>query len=123
MKLLTVWTAKENTPPSKWKEETEIQRVEIRQNVSFHQVRQQVAWTPGLGCMYSDVAWKKIQTPETGTQTDMVRKINGKYKSHKIHFVNIKNGETATDHNTIGITLAEEFAFNSSTNHYTPEFQ
>lgn len=54
---------------------------------------------------------------------DMIRKINGKYKSYKIHFLNKKNGEIATDHNTIGETLAEEFAFNSSTNHYTPEFQ
>ena len=54
---------------------------------------------------------------------DMVGKISGKNKRQKVHFLHQKDGNLATDYKTIGETLAEEFASNSSTSHYTTEFQ
>jgi hypothetical protein len=54
----------------KWKEEKEIQRVRITQNISFHQARQQVTPTPAPGHLFSDVARKKVQTSEVSTQTN-----------------------------------------------------
>jgi ribonuclease HI len=54
---------------------------------------------------------------------DMVRKISGKYRGHQIHHLQQKNGDTATDKESIAETLADEFAYNSSTSHYTTKFQ
>ena len=53
----------------------------------------------------------------------MIRKISGNYKNHTVHFLEKKNGETATDHPSIADTLADEFSYNSSTEHYSLEFQ
>ena len=54
---------------------------------------------------------------------DMVRKISGKYKGPSIKQLSLKNGEIATDKESIAEALADEFAFNSSTNHYSEKFQ
>ena len=54
---------------------------------------------------------------------DMVAKISGKHRASKVNFLKTKNGDVATDLGTIGETLAEEFSSNSSTSHYTSEFQ
>jgi ribonuclease HI len=54
---------------------------------------------------------------------DMVRKISGKYKGHQIHHLTTRSGDTATDKESIAEALADEFALNSSTSHYTDKFQ
>ena len=54
---------------------------------------------------------------------DMVHKISGKYKGHQVHHLQQRNGEIATDKESIAEALAEEFDFNSSTSHYSTKFQ
>jgi hypothetical protein len=56
----------------KWKEEKEIQRVKITQNISFQQARQQVTPMPAPGRMYSSVV-KKVSTRTICTQTQESR--------------------------------------------------
>ena len=54
---------------------------------------------------------------------DMVRKISGKYKGQSVCHLQLRNGDTATDKESIAEALADEFAFNSSTSHYSDKFQ
>lgn len=54
---------------------------------------------------------------------DMVRKISGRYRGLEVHHVIQRNGSFATDKESIAEALADEFALNSSTHHYTSEFQ
>jgi len=73
-------------------------------------------------------SWKnyvsKLNTRTSIKKTwDMIRKISGKCKGQKVHFLHKKNGQMATDYQGIAETLADEFASNSSTRHYTQEFQ
>jgi ribonuclease HI len=53
---------------------------------------------------------------------DMVRKISGKGTQTSVNHL-ISNNILVTDLKDISNTLAETFSCNSSTNHYTPEFQ
>jgi len=53
----------------KWKEEKEIQRIKITQNISFQQARQQVMPTPAPGRLFTDMV-KKVATSDFGAQTD-----------------------------------------------------
>ena len=54
----------------KWKEEKEIQRIKITQNISFQQARQQVVPTPAPGRLFTD-AVKRVMTSDFCGQTDL----------------------------------------------------
>ena len=54
---------------------------------------------------------------------DMIKKISGKYVGHPIQHLKNRNGTIATNKESISKTLAEEFQHNSSSAHYTIEFQ
>lgn len=54
---------------------------------------------------------------------DMVAKISGKYRAQKVHFIHDKNGQMATDHQSIAEALAGEFASGSSASRCSAEFQ
>ena len=53
---------------------------------------------------------------------DMVRKISGRGTQTTVHHL-VSNNVLVTDLKDISNTLAKTFSFNSSINHYTPEFQ
>lgn len=55
----------------RWKEEKEIQRIKITQNISFQQARQQVMPTPAPGRLFTDMVKKRVTTCEVGVQVEL----------------------------------------------------
>src|SRR5206468_7651384 len=53
---------------------------------------------------------------------DMIRKLSGRGTQTTVHHL-VSNNILVTDLKDISNTLAKTFSFNSSINHYTPEFQ
>ena len=85
---------------------------EARRVIKHHQ---RTSWKDYVSRLKTRTPAKKVW--------DMVSKISGKFKGHRVHFLQQKDGTMATDMTSIAETLADGFASNSSTSNYTPEFQ
>ena len=94
-----------------------LQRVKIFRAKARRTIRQskKKSWQSYVSKLNSRSSIKNVWT--------MIRKISGKHKTSTVNHLNKDNSETASESKDIADTLADAFSKNSSSSHYSKQFQ